>query len=64
MWRESDAEGRLADLRVAEARETGASALATACPFCVTCFAGAQGPGHFEIVDVAEVVARAAGVPA
>ena len=64
MWRESDAEGRLADLRVAEARETGASALATACPFCVTCFAGAQGPSHYEIVDVAEVVARAAGVPA
>jgi len=65
MWRESSAEGRLADQRVAEARDTGASVLATACPFCVTCFSGAETPGrgHLEIVDVAEIVARAAGVP-
>jgi Fe-S oxidoreductase len=64
MWRESDAEGRLADLRVAEARETGASVLATACPFCVTCFTGSEAAGaaRLDIVDVAEVVARAAGV--
>jgi Fe-S oxidoreductase len=65
MWRESEPEDRLADQRVAEARETGASVLATACPFCVTCFAGSEGAGNgrLEIVDVAEVVARAAGVP-
>ena len=64
MWRESESGSRLSDLRMAEARETGASALATACPFCVTCFSGSEtpGPGHLEIVDVAEVVARAAGV--
>jgi len=66
MWRESGSEERLADARVAEARETGATALATACPFCVTCFSGARTPGAgpLDIVDVAEVVARAAGVPA
>jgi Fe-S oxidoreductase len=65
MWRESDSEGRLADQRVTEARDTGATVLATACPFCITCFSGAQAPGrgHLDIVDVAEVVARAAGVP-
>jgi len=63
MWRESGTEDRLADLRVAEARETGASALATACPFCVTCFTGSEAVGRLEVVDVAEVVARAAGVP-
>jgi Fe-S oxidoreductase len=65
MWRESNSEERLADLRVAEARETGAAVLATACPFCVTCFSGARtpGPDHLAVVDVAEVVARAAGVP-
>jgi Fe-S oxidoreductase len=65
MWRESDAEERLADQRVAEARETGAEVLATACPFCVTCFAGTDTPGtvRLEIADVAEIVARAAGVP-
>jgi len=64
MWRESSPEGRLADVRVAEARDTGAQVLATACPFCVTCFAGSETPamGHLDIVDVAEVVARAAGV--
>jgi len=66
MWRESGTEERLADVRVAEARETGATSLATACPFCVTCFSGARTPGagHLDIVDVAEVVARAAGAPA
>jgi Fe-S oxidoreductase len=65
MWRESNSEDRLADLRVTEARETGAAVLATACPFCVTCFSGARTPGpeHMTVVDVAEVVARAAGVP-
>ena len=65
MWRASEAEDRLADARVAEARETGASVLATACPFCVTCFLGSEAPagGRPEIVDVAELVARAAGVP-
>jgi len=65
MWRESETEGRLADARVVEAKGTGAPALATACPFCVTCFQGAEGAGQgrLEIVDVAEVVARAVGVP-
>ena len=65
MWRESEGDGRLADVRVAEARETGASVLATACPFCVTCFLGsdAAGGGQMDVVDVAELVARAAGVP-
>ncbi len=64
MWRESDLEGRLADERVTEARDTGASVLATACPFCITCFNGTEsaGTGRLEVVDVAEVVARAAGV--
>jgi len=66
MWRESSSEERLADVRVAEARETGADVLATACPFCVTCFSGARTPGAgpMAVVDVAEVVARAVGVPA
>ncbi len=65
MWRESNGEERLADQRVTEAGDTGATVLATACPFCITCFSGAQAPGrgHLEIVDVAEVVARAVGVP-
>ena len=65
MWREESSGPRLADLRVTEARETGATVLATACPFCVTCFQGSEpaGRGRLEIVDVAEVVARAAGVP-
>jgi len=65
MWRESEAEDRLADGRVTEARATGAPVLATACPFCVTCFLGSKtSPGsRLDVVDVAEVVARAAGVP-
>ena len=62
MWRESEAEDRLADGRVTEARATGAPVLATACPFCVTCFSGSQSAGSLEIVDVAEMVARAVGV--
>ncbi|HTT45005.1 MAG TPA: (Fe-S)-binding protein [Thermoplasmata archaeon] len=66
MWRESDSQGRLADQRVAEAGDTGAKVLATACPFCITCFSGARTPGRdrMEIMDVAEIVARAVGVPA
>jgi len=65
MWQESDVEDRLAGRRMIEARDTGAEVLATACPFCVTCFAGSEaaGTGRLRIVDVAEVVARAAGVP-
>jgi Fe-S oxidoreductase len=64
MWQESDVEDRLVDRRIVEARDTGAATLATACPFCVTCFAGSEvaGTGRLNIVDVAEVVARAAGV--
>lgn len=65
MWRETQGEERLSDVRVAEARETGAAMLATACPFCVTCLSASEaaGPGRLDVVDVAEVVARAAGVP-
>lgn len=65
MWREGTPGPRLADQRVAEARGTGAGVLATACPFCITCFLGSDGPaeGRLDVVDVAEVVARAAGVP-
>ncbi|HEV2237244.1 MAG TPA: hypothetical protein VGR57_11340, partial [Ktedonobacterales bacterium] len=49
--------------RVQEAVDTGADALAAACPFCITMFEdGIKGVGaqdHFGVEDIAEILARA-----
>jgi Fe-S oxidoreductase len=50
---------------MAEARETGASVVATACPFCTIMLEGETGPGELLVRDVAEILweAQAAASP-
>ena len=62
MWIDVEAEKRLADLRTEEARETQASVIATACPFCIINFEDSLKKSRVSDVsvrDVAELVERA-----
>ena len=54
---------RIPDLRMADARETGAAIVAVACPQCTAMLEGVVGPRP-EVLDVAELVARSCGVVA
>lgn len=65
MWMETKAGERFADLRVAQAAETEADVLVTACPHCITCLEdSARGvSGGLKVMDVAEII-RLAAVPA
>lgn len=52
---------RFSDRRVQEAAATSADILATACPFCISCFEDsikAEGIQGLEILDIAELAAR------
>ncbi|MCC7105222.1 MAG: (Fe-S)-binding protein [Chloroflexi bacterium] len=62
MWQETPAGERFADLRVAQARDTAAGVIATACPACIACLedglkTGAGRP--LQVMDVAEIAAAA-----
>ena len=46
MWLETPASERFADIRVAEARATGAEIIGTACPHCVSCPGGRRRRGR------------------
>jgi Fe-S oxidoreductase len=62
MWLETAAGERFSDLRVEEARATGAQVLATACPFCTACLEDslkAQRVKEPVVLDVAEIAAQA-----
>lgn len=62
MWLETPLGERFSDLRLVEARNTGAEILLTACPFCVVCLedsSKAMKPDGLEILDVAEISAMA-----
>ncbi|MBN1148298.1 MAG: (Fe-S)-binding protein [Anaerolineales bacterium] len=62
MWLETKAGERFSDLRVEQARETQASILAAACPFCVACLEDslkASGARGLRVLDVAEIAASA-----
>jgi Fe-S oxidoreductase len=64
MWQETPAGERFADLRVGQARATGAAVVATACPACIACLEDslktADGP-PLRVLDVAEIAAAAIG---
>ncbi|MBI3978350.1 MAG: (Fe-S)-binding protein [Chloroflexi bacterium] len=66
MWQETVAGQRFSDIRIAQARATGAEVLATSCPHCIACLEDsaklAEAP--LRVVDVAELVASALGVSA
>jgi Fe-S oxidoreductase len=60
MWMETPIGERFSDSRVIEAQATGATTIATACPYCVACLEDsikAQGIQNLEVLDIAEIVA-------
>jgi len=63
MWVESAGKGRLAETRVTDAVDLGASILATACPFCTLTLEDAvkttDSEAKLRIKDVAELLAEA-----
>lgn len=63
MWVESESKGRLAETRVFDALELGASVIATACPFCTLTLEDAvkttNSEGRVRIQDLAELLAEA-----
>ncbi len=63
MWLESSGKQRVEGLRLAEARETGASLVATACPFCKvmleTASVNAGQQDEVRVRDIAELVSEA-----
>jgi Fe-S oxidoreductase len=59
MWLETPPGERFSDIRVTQAQETGASILATACPFCLVCLEDSlhsMGKEDMLVLDVAEIV--------
>jgi Fe-S oxidoreductase len=66
MWLETVMGERFSDLRVSEAIRTGASVLATACPFCIVCLEDSAKVMHTEqlkVMDIAEIAAISAVSP-
>lgn len=62
MWLETAVGERFSDLRVTDAIQTGASVLATACPFCIVCLEDSGKVMHTEelkVMDIAEIAAMA-----
>jgi len=64
MWLETPSGERFSDLRARQAAETGASLLATACPFCLVCLEDSLKAARIktmQIMDIAEIAALAIG---
>jgi Fe-S oxidoreductase len=62
MWLETAVGERFSDLRVVEAAQTGASVLATACPFCIVCLedsAKLMKTEALRVMDLSEIAVLA-----
>jgi Fe-S oxidoreductase len=63
LWMETKPEWRFSDLRIQEACETGASILATACPYCISMLEDSRKTTNkedeIEIRDISELIAEA-----
>jgi Fe-S oxidoreductase len=62
MWMETPAGERFADARVREAATTGATALVTTCPHCISCLSdgiSVTGSDHLQLMDLAELAVLA-----
>jgi Fe-S oxidoreductase len=63
LWMETPPEWRFSDLRINEAIGTGATILATACPYCVSMLEDSRKTvnkeDEIEIKDVSELIAEA-----
>jgi Fe-S oxidoreductase len=61
MWMETPIGERFSDHRIQEAKSTGASIIATACPYCIACLEDsikAQKIENLEVLDIAEILAK------
>ncbi len=62
LWMETPPEWRFSDLRIHEACETGASILATACPYCISMLEDSRKTvnkeDEIEIKDISELIAE------
>lgn len=65
VWYKVPEKAKIGSIRVSEAAKTGASTIATACPFCITMLEDAsKGSGSgLEVKDIAEIVAESLGPP-
>ncbi len=66
MWLETAPGERFSDLRVAQAIQTGAQVLATACPFCAVCLEDsvkAQPTTVLTVYDIAELALQGLSLP-
>ncbi len=65
MWDEEGGEARMSHQRIAQLRATGADAVATACPFCLTQLTDAAltSSSTLPVRDIAEWLAEALGLP-
>ncbi|MCG6879141.1 MAG: (Fe-S)-binding protein, partial [Deltaproteobacteria bacterium] len=63
LWMETPPEWRFSDLRIHEAIDTGATILATACPYCVSMLEDSRKTvnkeDEIEIKDISELIAEA-----
>ena len=70
MWLETAAGERFSDLRVQEATGTGAEALVTSCPHCISCLedslsvVGVSDLRVLDLVEVVDLALQAEGAPA
>jgi Fe-S oxidoreductase len=53
VWMETEKGERFSDIRLEQARATGAEVLATACPYCITMFEDSR--LTMELEDVLEI---------
>ncbi|WP_119153482.1 (Fe-S)-binding protein [Caldimonas tepidiphila] len=60
-WTDIPGKTRIPDIRMEDARATGAAVVAVACPQCTAMLEGVVGPRP-EVLDIAELVARAVEV--
>ena len=63
VWMDTPRHERFSDLRLEQARSTGAEVLATACPYCITNFEDSRlnmdDEGALEVRDIAEIIQEA-----
>ena len=62
IWMDTPQDERFSDLRLHQAKESGAEVLATACPYCITNFEESRLNLEFEdileVKDIAEIVSE------
>ena len=62
IWQDTAKGERFSDIRLEQARETGADVLATACPYCIINFEDSrlsvEGGEGISVKDITEIVAE------